>query len=218
MKNKLKTAAALVIALCSAATVFSACNGKAQEETTTAASAPTSAAEITTKESQAEIPVTEFEIVSQNEHYTYFKAPETTKKHVIEYSFAAPQNQNTVSLSQHDQPAKNNAETHKSNSSNETIDDISKGISVLTKTTPVSIGNSAMIMIQGTPGKKYSIDFYETAVKKANYSELADKTADENGFVTWVFEITDSCETGNRKIVVSEKNSDNYLQTSITIN
>lgn len=101
--------------------------------------------------------------------------------------------------------------------SNEIINEESKGINIVFKTEAVEKGNTASIMIQGTPGKKYSIDFYVTASDIADYSSLADQTADENGFVTWTFNVPTSCESGNRKIVIKESGSDNYIQTSINI-
>ncbi|MBQ8014622.1 MAG: hypothetical protein IJ264_00365, partial [Clostridia bacterium] len=101
--------------------------------------------------------------------------------------------------------------------STEVIPEKSNGISLMTKTTPVVIGNSAVIMVQGTAGKKYTIDFYKSADKTADYDGLETKTADSNGFVTWTFVIDDSCDRGNRKIVIKEKNSSNYLQTSIAV-
>ncbi len=101
--------------------------------------------------------------------------------------------------------------------SNEIINEESKGINVVFKNESVEKGNSASIMIQGTPGKKYSIDFYITASDIADYSSLADQTADENGFVTWTFNVPSSCESGNRKIIIKESGSDNYVQTSINI-
>ena len=99
----------------------------------------------------------------------------------------------------------------------EKIDEISKGISLLTKTSPVAVGNSATVMIQGSPDKKYTIEFYETPSRKAESKDLAAKTADINGFVTWTFPIESSCEKGDRKVIIRENGSANFIQTSITI-
>ena len=99
----------------------------------------------------------------------------------------------------------------------EKIDEISKGISLLTKTSPVAVGNYATVMIQGSPDKKYTIEFYETPSRRAESKDLAAKTADINGFVTWTFPIESSCEKGDRKVIIRENGSANFIQTSITI-
>lgn len=94
------------------------------------------------------------------------------------------------------------------------INEKSVGIFMLSKTDPIQIGNYANIIVQGTPGKTYSIDFYETP---SSTSQIEDKKADANGFVSWSFEIGSSCNLGKRKIVVKEIDSDNYIETSITV-
>lgn len=101
--------------------------------------------------------------------------------------------------------------------SDEKINDESNGINIVFKSNSVEKGGSASVMIQGEPGKKYSIDFYTAPTETANLSALTDQTADENGFVTWTFNIPMSCESGNRKIVVKENGSANYAQTSINV-
>ncbi len=97
------------------------------------------------------------------------------------------------------------------------INEQSIGISLLTKSESVLIGNEATIFIQGTPGKTYSIEFYETPSTAANSDSLKDKKADENGIVSWTFEIKSNCNPGKRKLIIKEKNSSNYLETSITV-
>ncbi len=94
------------------------------------------------------------------------------------------------------------------------INEKSVGIFLLSKTDPVQIGNQANIIIQGTPGKTYSISFYETPT---SVSGLEDMKADANGFVIWTFEISSACNLGKRKVVIKENNSDNYIETSITV-
>lgn len=102
-------------------------------------------------------------------------------------------------------------------SSNETVPEKSEGINVVFKTDTVEKGNTASIMIQGEPGKKYIIEFYETSSKIADYSDLAEQTADENGFVTWSFHVPMNCESGNKKIIVRENKSSDFVQTSINV-
>lgn len=99
----------------------------------------------------------------------------------------------------------------------DTIIEKAVGISMLTKSDPVQTGNYATVYIQGTPGKTYSIDFYQSPSVEMKSKDLEDKTADENGFVSWSFEIKNDCSAGKRKVVIKEANSNNYLETSITV-
>lgn len=94
------------------------------------------------------------------------------------------------------------------------INEKAVGLFMLSKTDPVQTGNHATVIIQGTPGKTYSIEFYETPTSK---SKIDDAKADANGFVTWTFEITNACNAGKRKVIIKENNSDNYIETSITV-
>lgn len=213
MKSKLRAVSAAILAVCSAATVLSSCNGKTDDTANAATTdaATTAAVDVMPNTTQPVLS-TKAEILSQNEYYTYYKP--ATDKATIAYSYVQHTAENAVTQENGNEEktsAKNNA------SSFENIPEISNDITVVTKTTPVIIGNSATVMVQGTPGKKYSIDFYESSSKIADYDGLEDKTADSNGFVTWTFEIKSSCETGNRKIVIKENDSGNYAQTSITI-
>lgn len=99
----------------------------------------------------------------------------------------------------------------------EKVSEESEGINIVFKTDSVEKGSSASIMIQGEPGKKYSIEFYVSPTETANLSALEEKTADENGLVTWTFNIPMSCSTGSKKIIIKEKNSTDYAQTSINV-
>ena len=99
----------------------------------------------------------------------------------------------------------------------DTINEKAVGISMLTKSDPVQTGNYATVFIQGIPGKTYSIDFYQSPSVKMKSKDLENKTADENGFVSWSFEIKNDCSAGKRKVVIKETNSNNYLETSITV-
>lgn len=216
MKNKLRAVSAAILAVCSATTVLSACNGKidnipSDETTTPAASASVDVATNKSPSKEQTVLSTKAEILSQNEHYTYYKP--VTNKATMAFSYV----QHTAGIIETQKNGKEEKATQNGSVPHEDIQEIRNGISVITKTSPVIIGNSATIMIQGTPGKKYSIDFYETSSKIASYGGLEDKTADSNGFVTWTFEIKNSCQTGNRKIVVKENDSGKIAQTSITI-
>ncbi len=107
--------------------------------------------------------------------------------------------------------------TAKQNTSNETVKEESKGISVLFKSDNVSKGSSATISVIGEAGKTYSIDFYKNTNTISEANGLGDMKADENGMIIWTFEIESDCESGNRKVIIKETGSDNFVQTSINI-
>lgn len=212
MKSRLSAVTAAVVAVCSAAVLFTACNDKTESipsTSATSASVETTATNKTEKEQT--LPFTKAEILSQNEYYTYYKP--ATKKPTAAYSYV----QHTLNNPEPQSNISNEKPTENSPVLNEEISEIRNGISIVTKTTPVILGNSVTVMIQGTPGKKYSFDFYETTLKTANYDGLEDKTADSNGFVTWSFVIKRNCPVGNKKIIIKELGSDKFIQTSITV-
>lgn len=98
------------------------------------------------------------------------------------------------------------------------IPDISKGISLLSKTSPTSKGAQASVTVMGTPNKEFTIEFYENGNDNLSKSaEFRAKTSNSSGIVTWVFTVPTSCGSGNNKIVIKEKGSKNSLQTSITV-
>ncbi len=103
-------------------------------------------------------------------------------------------------------------------SSTEVIKEESKGINVLTKTTPVFPGNTATITVLGKADKKYTIDFYEEGSVPSVATGLEDKVANEYGFVSWTFTVSPLCSAGNKRIIIKEIGSDNYIQTSIKVN
>ncbi len=106
--------------------------------------------------------------------------------------------------------------TAKQNQSDK-VEEIANGINILSKTSPVLKGNNASVIIIGTPGASYTVEFYETETKKAAYSGLKTVKADSSGIASWDFTIEESCEPGERKVIIREKNSDKYIQTSITV-
>ncbi len=186
---------------------------------------------VSVSEKVVTVPITKIITVTQNET-TDKKPKKTTKKSdTIQISsvtnqitaVAQTQNQSVASITNNPivTPSKNEIKTTVSTTKRPVIDDIinekAVGMFMMTKTDPVHIGNHATIVIQGTPSKTYSIEFYETPENVSKQSSLEDKKADANGFVTWTFKITNACNLGKRKIVVKEKNSTNYLETSITV-
>lgn len=98
------------------------------------------------------------------------------------------------------------------------IPDISNGISLLSKTSPISKGTQASVTVMGTPNKEFTIEFYENGNENLSKSaEFKAKTSNSSGIVTWVFTVPITCGSGNNKIVIKEKGSKNSLQTSITV-
>ena len=173
------------------------------------------------------VPVTRTITVTQNKE-TDNIAKATTKKsssNTVNLLTAVSQTQNRTAASILNNnvtkatavPVKTTVSTTKRPIVDDKIDEKSVGIFMMTKTDPVQVGNHATIFVQGTPGKTYSIEFYETPSSISKQSSLEDKKADANGFVTWTFEIGNTCNLGKRKLVIKEKNSSNYLETSITV-
>ena len=111
------------------------------------------------------------------------------------------------------------ATTKKSNDkiSNETVPEELNGLNIVYKTDTVEKGGDASIMIQGQPGKKYNIKFYTVSSSDSIFTEFDEQTADENGFVTWTFRVPMNCESGNRKIIISDEKSSEHIQTSIKV-
>ena len=207
--KKIIKASALAL---TAAALLSSCGGKTElpsetqiQETTVVT---TKAETVVNKEGEV------LEIATKNENYTIYVAP--TAKPTIAYSIADEGYSYNIADSGEDSAdgtVKGTTEKKKP----VVIEEKANGISLVTKSSTVMAGTSATIMIQGTAGKSYSIDFYKTASSKASSSGLEDKKADENGFVSWTFKVDDDCESGNHKIYVAEKNSSKYIQTYITV-
>lgn len=99
----------------------------------------------------------------------------------------------------------------------DTVDEKNNGLNILSKSSPVARGNYASVIIMGTSGAEYSIEFYESATQKASYDGLNTIKADTSGIASWNFAIDNACETGDKKIIIRELNSDKYIQTSITV-
>lgn len=108
-------------------------------------------------------------------------------------------------------------ETTKNNISAEKPEDIFNDILLITKSSPITRGNNATIIIQGTPRAQYSIEFYKNNSVKADYQGLNVVSADSSGFASWTFTVENDCEIGDRKIIIKEKNSNKFIQTSITV-
>ena len=198
--KKIKVFSAAVLILSLIIGVFTACKKDEQTQETTTTAATTEAA--TTEYNGYSYPEVIFTEETQVRS-THTPPPVPTKK---------PKETKASSGA-----SSESASTTVKNISNDKISEENNGLHILSKTTPVIKGNSASIIITGTPFAEYTIEFYETATKKAAYSGLGTEKSDSNGIATWVFTIESDCEAGNRKVIIREKNSDKYIQTSITV-
>lgn len=196
---KFKILAVIILVASTAITVFTACNSSETETTT--------------------VPQTQTTKIHATD-YTY-NTITTKTENKTEYVHTVPpiptekEEKETTSLLNKTNPL--SEETTKKKPSNDFIAEESNGLSIITKTSPVSAGSSATVIIQGTPNKKYTIEFYKNQTEKASYKGLAEIVSDSSGFASWTFEIGNDCESGNRKIIIKEKNSDKFIQTSITV-
>lgn len=197
--NKIKAFSAVVLILSVGMCIFSACKKDEPAPVTT-----TAAEQIST---------------TKNNGYTYNENLAVTEESLTQYSHVAPpvptrrpKETNKATENSTEQIA----ETTKK-ASGGSVNEESNGLNILSKTNPVIKGNNASVIIMGTPDAEYTIEFYETADKKATYSGLGNTKADSSGIASWTFTIENSCESGERKIIIREKNSDKYIQTSITV-
>lgn len=215
--KKIYAAAALFIAGCSVITVFTACNKNNTDISST--DAPEKPIEFSTDEYGTAYSV-------GDDGYKYVietnqaNAESTTKNSITGHSFTFPPSvddttrQNTTKVKP---GVTEKVTTTKSVISKETVKNESKGISVLFKSDGVSKGSTATISVIGEAGKTYSIEFYKNASVLSDTHGLGDIKADANGMAIWTFEIEGDCESGNRKVIIKEKGSDNFVQTSINI-
>lgn len=139
-----------------------------------------------------------------------------TMEHVSQYVHVVPPVPTQPKIEKNESGTSAAESTSHQNQSDKN-EEISKGINILSKTSPVLKGNNASIIIIGTPGASYTVDFFETESKKAAYSGLEAVKADHSGVASWSFTIEESCESGERKVIIREQNSDKYIQTYITV-
>ncbi len=250
--NNFKKTSAILLAFCTAATIFTSCNKnetnnntsttlQAVEDTGFVVEKETIKVKVTDKQGNVSVSVsekiitvpvtktvntntndiTDNKITPTTKHSVISQVSSFTNKPVPPLSMQKPSDQNkTVATTPKAESIKTTAKPVKT-TKRPVIDDIinekAVGIYMLSKSDPVQTGNQASIIIEGTPGKTYSIEFYESPSSVAKSSELDDTKADSNGFVSWTFEISNNCNRGKRKILIKEKNSSNYLETSITV-
>lgn len=97
-----------------------------------------------------------------------------------------------------------------------TVPEKANGLSVQFKSASVIRGDDATVAINGEAGKEYTIEVYRNDTDLLTNSSLEAKKANSGGVVSWTFD-TANCESGYRKIIIKEKGSDKYIQTSITV-
>lgn len=197
--NRLKIYTAVILAL-SAAFSLTACKKDVPDTATTTAE------QVSTTKSNGYIyndAVFTMEPVTEYVHV----APPVPTRHKIEKTEKAETAESATS----------SAESTSRKNKSDKVEEIANGINVLSKTSPVLRGNNASIVITGTPDASYTIEFYETETKKAAYSGLEAVKADHSGIASWSFTIEEGCEAGERKVIIREKNSGKFIQTSITV-
>ncbi len=217
--KKIYTAAAVFIAVSSLITVFSACQKKVEEETTTL-SVPTYAFSTNVDGTAYSLGDDGYKYVINTQTQADIKEKTTqnqTPGHTVMTltTVAITTGNNKKNEANENKTEKATAE--KNNISNETVKNESKGINVLIKSDAVPRGSSATVTIMGEAGKTYSIEFYKNGNTVSTANGLSNIKADENGMATWTFEVESDCESGNRKVIIKEKGSDNFVQTSINI-
>jgi len=206
--NKFKSISAYVLVISISFTLFSACKSKNNDEKSTTNSTQT------TQSVTSIIHATD---------YTYTPIIIETENNTTKYVHTVPpvptyEEKNEKKTNNYPIQTNNKTDTTENKTpTNEKIEDLNKDLSLITKTTPVKKGNSATIIIQGTPDAKYSIEFYKNSAETAEYQGLDEIKADSTGFASWTFNIENDCEIGNRKIIIKEKNSNKFIQTSITV-
>lgn len=190
--NKLKIFSAVILIFSACICIFSACKKEEPAPVTTTA---------------------EQTSTTKSNGYTYnenFSLPEETLTQYVHVEPPVPTRQNNKPKAT--KPAET---TKKSNPAS--VEEKANGLNILSKTNPVIKGNDASIIIMGTPNAEYTVEFYEPNGKKAAYSGLDSAKADSSGIASWSFTIDLNCESGEGKVIIREKNSDKYIQTSITV-
>lgn len=222
--KKIQIIASAVLSVCVFSAVFTACDkNTVNSETTTVSETQT-----TEKNTLSEFPTNEdgtaYSMGEDGHRYYIYPENETTAENP-----AAPTEKQTTAVkttkakttevqsTKAEKTTKKAVTTTKNNVPDVTVKDESKGFQLLMKTPSAKKGTTATISILGQAGKTYSIDFYKNQTETASYSGLDSKTADENGMVIWTFEVGFDCDAGTRKILIKEKGSDNFVQTSITV-
>lgn len=201
--KKIKFISAFVLLISLTATLFSACKSDKTEITT---------AVETTQPVSTVIHATD---------YTYNTAFYEITENITDYIRTVPpvptEENKTEKKTDKTNVTNNNTDSTTVKASDEKIEELSKELNLITKTSPVMTGNSATIIIQGTPDAKYTIEFYKNDTAKADYDGLEEIKADSSGFASWTFMIENDCMPGNRKVIIKEKNSNKFIQTSINV-
>lgn len=240
MKN-IKKILILLLIFSMAFSIFSGCNNNTEAKTDVSDTETTTEVIPDEKKEENEI-ITSGTTVFSDENYTYhsvvYKTEKSTDKKGNEYTYAVVPTTEFVPITIITTPKTTRIETTKAEStkeidttkkqpanesstrktgSTEPIKEISEGLSVLTKTTPVIAGNSVTITIMGNPNKNYSIEFYEEGSTPSVTTGLETKKSDDSGCVSWTFSVSPLCSAGPKKIIVKEKGTNNHVQTSITV-
>lgn len=228
MKNKLYIISAIIVCL---SIVLSACDNKRKEPETTAPESVTvsqTEAFDTQTQTVTYVDSSGYHVVSRVDPPTQERTHPPVPSHKNDLSYKVEtiprtetetklpptlpqinkptQPQNTAAA---DNPAINPTEY-------ETVPEKSSGLTIQFKTAVVNRGNDATIAVNGEANKEYIIEVYRNSNDKLAINPES-KTANSSGVVSWTFE-TDNLNQGYRKIIIKEKNSDKFIQTSIFVN
>lgn len=88
------------------------------------------------------------------------------------------------------------------------------GLSLISITSPITQGNTAVLKIQGRPDTVYSISVYYTS-GISSASGLEEKNSDSSGYAEWSWKIGNRTKTGTFKIEI--KGGDETFTTQIII-
>lgn len=234
MKNKLYFISSVILCL---SVILCACGKDEAKTETTKSAAETATTSIQTTE-QATETTTQFQTVTyvdESGYHVISKVVPTTQERThppVPSRTQAPTYKTEVNTKAPSKPPVNQGQTAAQNTSKPaltipekttvqvvelvTVPEKSNGLSVLFKSNSVSRGDDAAITVNGTASKEYTIEVYRNEKDLLVSDTLKNKQADSNGFVSWTFP-TDNCESGYRKIIIREKGSDKYIQTSILI-
>ena len=97
-----------------------------------------------------------------------------------------------------------------------TFPEIADGLTLRFKSGSVDRGYSSTVAVEGTAGKEYTIEVYRSNGATLTSDKLSPKTAGDDGVVVWSIP-TGNLTSGNTKVIIREKGSDKYIQTSISI-
>ncbi len=228
MKNRLYIFSAVILCLC---ILLCACEKNPEDIPTTAPSSEeavvTTAQSSSEKETVTYTDVSGYHVVSIVEPSTQERTHPPVPTHKTELTYKAetlfyPDNSNVETVpvtSENNTADKTKAPTAAPTAKpteNVTVPEIADGLVLRFKSGTVDRGYSASVAVEGTAGKEYTIEVYRSNGETLTSDKLSPKTAGADGVVHWSIP-TGNLTSGNSKVIIREKGSDKYIQTSINI-